>query len=104
MGIVTDYYLEAGLEKTQDLNHYLSEMWSDSKVKSTLDSLYNFRYVEGERVESDDGELYEILEKQPIRTMINDEEFYTADKLFENPDGEPRRSYNTQTISGGQLP
>lgn len=103
MGIVIDYWLEAGLNKAESLDHQLSEAWSESTVKEKLDGMYDFRHGEGDQVEVEDGEVYEILEKQPVKTLLNGEERYTADRLFENPDGELSRSYTTQTIRGGQL-
>lgn len=102
MGIVTDYYLKAGLNKTSKLNYKMSETWTDNRAKEALEALQHFRFQEGEHLETDDG-VYEVIEKQPVQTLISDDEFYTADRLFENPDGELRRSYNTETIKGGQI-
>lgn len=104
MGIVIDYWLEAGLGKAESLDRQLSEAWSESTVKEKLDGMYPFQHEEGDQVETEDGEVYEILDTQPVHTFLNGEESYTADRLFENPDGELSRSYDTQTIRGGQLP
>lgn len=104
MGIVIDYWLKAGLQKAESLDHQISEAWLKSTAKTKLEDLHSFQYEEGDQVETEDGEVYEILDKQPVHTLLNGEESYIADRLFENPGGELSRSYDTQTIRGGQIP
>lgn len=102
MGIVTDYYLEAGLEKAEYLGSKVSETWKDSNVKDAVEAFQHFRFQEGERVETGD-ETYEITDRDVFRTFLNNEEYYTADRLLENPDGELRKSYQKETIRGDQI-
>lgn len=102
MGIVTDYYLNSGLKKAERLGNRVSETWKNSSVKETVEALQHFRFQEEEQVEVED-ELYEITDRDVVRTLMTGEEFYRADRLYEDPDGNFRRSYNTDNIKEGQI-
>lgn len=102
MGIVTDYYLEAGLEKAEYLGNQISSTWKGSSVKETVEALQHFQFQKGEIVDIED-DTYEITDRDVFRTFLTGKETYEADRLLENPDGELRKSYHTETIRGDQI-
>ncbi len=102
MSIAIDYYLNKGAEKGIELNHFLSEKWSNSRAKSALEALDSYSFQEGEEVEVE-GNSYRIEERNPLWSRIRGEETYTGQRLFEGPDGELHPSYETEKITGGQI-
>ncbi|PSH00897.1 MAG: hypothetical protein BRC30_01125, partial [Nanohaloarchaea archaeon SW_7_46_7] len=65
MGLVIDYYLEKGAEKGQQISHILSDRWSESSLKSALETASSFQYLEDQRIEHE-GETYRIKERNPL--------------------------------------
>ncbi|MFQ3275590.1 MAG: hypothetical protein ACI9LV_000911 [Candidatus Nanohaloarchaea archaeon] len=100
MGVVTEHYLESFAEKSRDFN----SIWNQSPVKDALERTYSFDYPEGELVEIEGSdETYEITGRKPVYSVIFDEDVYTADRLWEDHDGNLQRAHDEKTIRGDKI-
>jgi len=100
MGIVTEYYFDAFLNKAVNAN----QAWEESSIRDNLEAAYGFEFQRGERVEVEgEDSTYEIVDRLPIYSGLSEDDVYIGDRLSENPDGNLTRSYDTTRITGEEI-
>ena len=104
MGIVTEYYFDAFLNKATKTGQTVNQSWKESSIRDNLEEAYGFEHQRGERVELEGGDdTYEIVDRLPIYSGLSEQDIYIGDRLSENPDGNLTRSYDTTRITGEEI-
>ena len=99
MRMVSQYWIDKSLEKLEEFGSTVEDL----EVSDYIRSLQGYTHVEGEIVELENDEAYQISGVKPLLTSIRKTETYKGERMFEKPDGELTTSYVSDTFTEDEI-